>query len=132
MHAHALHDLLGFLSHGLAVTYAEALGDLLAHEEVLLHGEVKEHIELLVDEDDASLLRLLWILVADLLAVHQDGAGILGVNAGENLHQGGFARAVLSHQRVDLPVLQVKPGVFQHLVGGEGLVDSPHFNVHSS
>ena len=128
--AHAVHDLLGLLAHGLAVDNAQALGDLLAHEEVFLHGQVKQGVDLLVDEDDARLLCLLGIFIAHFLAVHQHGTGITGVHAGEDLHQRGLTGAVFAHEGVNFAVVQDEAGVLQDLVGTEGLVNALHFNIH--
>ena len=65
-----------------------------------------------MDEHDSRLLCLLRILIIYFLAVHNDSPLVFRVNAGQNLHQGRFSGAVLSHERMDFPMPKDKPGVF--------------------
>ena len=82
IHAHLIHDLLRLLAHGLAVTDAKALCDLLAHEEILLHGQVIEHVQFLINKDNTGFFRFLRRLVDNLLAIHKNCAGVTGVHTG--------------------------------------------------
>src|SRR5262249_54110844 len=48
-----------------------------------------------------------------------------GVDAGEALHEGGLAGAVVADQRCDLPRIDVEVHVVQHVDGSEALVELP-------
>jgi len=129
--AHTIHDFLRLGAHGFLVADAELLGDLLTHEQVFLHRQVKENVQFLIDEHNTGLFCFLGALVADFLAIHKNRACIFGVNAREDLHQGGLAGAVFAHQSMDLAVLQVKTCVLQYLIRSKGLTDALHLDVHS-
>ena len=49
---------------------------------------------------------------------------IVDVHAGEDLHQGRFARAVLTHEGVDFAALQVEVDVAQSRDASEGFGDA--------
>ena len=54
-----------------------------------------------------------------LRPVDEDGAGVLGVDPGEDLHESGLARAVLTHQRHHLTAFQVEVHMAERLDTGE-------------
>ena len=71
-----------------------AASEVLAHLNVLLHGQVRHEIVEL--EDEAQLLpavirELLCVQAHDLLAVHHDGAAVHRVQPADAVEQGGFA-----------------------------------------
>ncbi len=83
-----------------------------------------------MNEHDPCLLCFLGILIAHFLTVHDDRPLVFRVNAGQNLHQGRFPGAVLSHERMDFSMPQDKSGVFKHLIRSEGFVYPLHLNLH--
>ena len=71
-----------------------AAGEVLAHLNVLLHGQVRHEIVEL--EHEAQLLpavirELLCVQAHNLLAVHHDGAAVHRVQPADAVEQGGFA-----------------------------------------
>ena len=57
----------------------------------------------------------------DLLPLVHDAARVFAVDAGEHLHQRRLARAVFSHQRVNLTGQELKPAAVERLHSGKGL-----------
>ena len=117
--AQQVQDPGDLFAHGLLIADSEFSGDFFSQEHVLFHCQVKEYVQLLVDKDDARLLRFLRVLVYDFLPVHIYRAGVSCVYTRQNLHQCGLARAVLSHQGVDLTVGQFKSSIAEHRVSTE-------------
>src|ERR1700730_686773 len=101
---------------------------LAADEDVLRHGQVVHQLQFLMNDADAGLLRLARVGGIHAGAVVADLAGILTVDAGENLHQRGLARAVLAHQRVDLAGHQIEPSAGERAHAGGRLADVLGFN----
>ena len=93
----------GLLNHGLFVQRAQLVGKLLAEENVLVDGQIVEKVQFLVDKRDARLFRGGHGAVLQLLPLKHNRAGVSGVYAAQNVHQGGLPRSVFSQQRVDLP-----------------------------
>ncbi len=79
-----------------------------------------------MDHADAEVTTGARVGNLDLPALDLDGAGVLLVDAGEDLHQRRLASAVLTDQRVHLSGAQLEPGIPQRLHAGEGLVDALH------
>jgi hypothetical protein len=92
-----------------------------AQEDVPGHVEVLGEVQFLVNENDAAALGVIDAVEMHRLAVQQDRAGIRSFNPGEDLHQGGFAGAVLADDREHLAAPQVDVDVFQGLHAGKGL-----------
>ena len=82
---------------------------------------------MLVDHADAKFHRLPWAVQRDRTAPVADGALVWEINAGENVHQRGFACAVLPQQRVDLTGVQGQVHVFIGDDAGKALGDAAHF-----
>ena len=99
-----------------------------ADEHVLGDGELRDHSQLLMDDGDTGSLRLGDALKAAHLAVYDDVASVaaVGVDAGQDVHQRGFARAVLAHQRLDLASLYLKRDVIQRLYTRKFFGDASH------
>ena len=123
--AQLVEQLAGLVVH-FAVVDQAALHEFAADEYVLGHGQVVHHVQLLVNDDDARLLGLLGVVEFHLAPLVGDGAGILGVDAGQHLHQRGFARAVFAHQRVHLALAHLQIDVIQRVHAGERFVDALH------
>ena len=105
-------------AHAAAIEHAEA-ARLTAEEQVLHHRELRDEVELLVDDGGAGRLGVAGRADRDGLAVDVDAAGVGGVGAAQDLHQRGLARAVLAHQRVDLPAGDGEVDAFEHPHGAE-------------
>jgi hypothetical protein len=97
-----LDQLAGAVHHGGAVDEAEAAGEFTAEEDVLGDGEVRGQEGLLVDHGDAFVSSFDGIGEVDRAAFPEHLAAVATVHAGDNLHEGGFAGAVLAHDKVDL------------------------------
>jgi hypothetical protein len=124
--AQPLQHVLAAGQHRLAVDEGAGFG-LAAEIDVLRHRQVRRQAQLLVDHGDAELLGGQRPGDRDVLAVEADGAPGIGlVGAGQHLHQGRFAGAVLAHQGMDLARIdgQVHPGQRPH--PREGLGDAVH------
>ena len=91
----------------------EAAARLAAHVDVLGDGEVRGQDELLVDHADAQVAAGSRVRDVHLLALEPDGAGILAVDAGQDLHERRLAGAVLADERMHLPGAQLELGVHQ-------------------
>ena len=90
-------------------------------EDVLRDREVAHQVELLVDDADAELLRVLGRDRLVRLAVEEELALVDLVHAGEHLHQRRLAGSVLADQRVHLAGAQVEVHVLERLDAGEAL-----------
>ena len=123
--AQLIEELLGLGVH-LGIIDDGALHEFAADEDVLRNGQVVHHVQLLVNDDDARLLRLLGTMEFDFLAFIGDGSGILGVDAREHLHQRGLAGAVLAHQRMHFALANLQIDVIQRVHAREGFVNPFH------
>ena len=97
---------------------------LAAKEDVLGRGQFGNQVEFLVDDRDAGALGVLNAGEANRRALDPDLAVIVDVHAGEDLHQGRLAGAVLAHEGVDLAAPQVEVDVAQSRHAGEGFGDA--------
>ena len=91
---------------------------------------MSHHVQFLVNDHDAGLLRLPGIVELHFLPFESDGTGIFGINTGEYLHEGGLAGAVFPHQGMDLAGTDLKIDMIQRANAGEGLVDAFHRQDH--
>ena len=104
----------------------QAPARLAADKDVLGDGQVAHHVQLLVNDDDAGRLGLAGVVEFHLAALVGDGAGVLGVDARQHLHQRGLARAVFAHQRVHLTLADFEIDVVQGVHTRERLIDALH------
>jgi hypothetical protein len=109
--AELVEQLLGAPAHLDAADQAEPALRLASDEDVLGHREVGEQRGLLVDDRDARGLAVGHVAEADGLSRDDELAGVGLVHPCEDLHERGLARAVLSHQRVDLTGREVDGAV---------------------
>ena len=93
---------------------------LAAKEDVLGRGQFGNQIEFLVDDRDASAFGVLNARETNRRALDPDLAVIVDMHAGEDLHQGRFAGAVLPHKRVDFAAPQVEVDVAKRRHSGKG------------
>src|SRR5205807_10277955 len=101
---------------------------LTADKDVLCRGEVRHEAELLMDDADAELLRSSRSRDVHVGAVQTDPSGVPAVDAGEDLHEGRLARAVLSDERMDLAPTKLKAAAAKRLDAGEVLADPVHLD----
>ena len=97
-------------------------------EDILRHGQMLAHVQLLVDDGDAKLLRLFRREISDLLAKNRDLALVARINAAENFHQRRFARAVFTEQRHDFAGAQIEGHVVQGFDARKKLADVGELN----
>ena len=115
--------------HGTPVQHAAARG-LDAEEDVLQDGPLGFQRQLLGDDRDAVGQRGVRRPVVDLAAVDDDLTGVRVLDAGEDLHQGRLARAVLADERVDRPAPDVHGHVTERLQAPVPLVDVLENRIH--
>ena len=98
---------------------------------VLRRGEHVHQFEVLVDHADAQVKGVLGGADHDLLAVDVDGAAVGEVDAGDHVHEGGLAAAVLPQQGEDLAPVHVHAhvGICYGLAEHLGDVLQPDRNV---
>jgi len=100
----------------------------MADEDVLGDVEVGVDHGFLVDGRDALHLGLLRVADVDGPAVEEDLAGIRAVDAGHDLDEGGFTRAVLADEGMDFSAVEGEGDVVQGHRGVEALGDMAHFH----
>ncbi len=115
----------GARAHGLPVDHAVS-GQLLAEIDILRDREVGDDGELLVHHADPGIERIAGRMELHVLAVDQHPPSIGRVHAGDDLHHGGLAGAVLADQAVDLAFAQLEIDVAQGRDAAEGLRDALH------
>ena len=75
---------------------------LAAHDDILCHGEAGHQHEVLVNHAYAVGYCVLGAMLLHLLSTHENFAVGRRIYAVYNVHQSGFSRAVLSHERKHL------------------------------
>jgi hypothetical protein len=100
---------------------------LTAKKDVLGRSQFGNQVQFLVNDRDAGALRVLNAREPNRGALDLDLAFIFDVHAGENFHQGRFARAVLTHKGVDFAAPQIEVDVAQRRYAGESLGHAPRF-----
>src|SRR5205085_1924824 len=106
-------------------------GARLAAEEDVLGGiQVGDQVELLVDDRDAEVHRLLRRIDVSFTAAQQNLAGILGLRARKDLHQRGLAGAVFADERMDFASLHIQADVLQRAYAGICLGNAAHLKRH--
>src|SRR4029079_11116928 len=95
--------------------------------------EVWEKVELLVNKGDAAAFRFARIGVSERFSGDTDFASVRAQIAAQNIHQGGFACAVLANDAKHRSFRNAEGNVLQHAHAEERLVDSAKFQrrVHS-
>src|SRR6185312_10627901 len=83
--------------------------------------------ELLMHHGDAGGMRIAGGAEPSFLSVQQQAAGEFRMQAGDDLHQRAFARAVLADETVDLAGGEREVDPAQRLDAAEGLADPLEF-----
>ena len=115
------------LSGGPIVQEERTLARLAVEKDVLRHGKRRHQAEFLKDHGDASALGIVGAGDGHRPGFDGNRAGILQVNAGQDLHQRRFASAVAAHQRMHLATPQGEIDFSEDRNGAEGLLDIAHF-----
>ncbi len=97
----------------------------MADEDVLGDGEVGENHRLLVHRGDPEGLRFEGARHAHHAAVDKDLSGVGLLDAGHDLDERRFPRAVLPEKRVDLAGVKCQGNVVERLDRAEALRDAP-------
>ena len=72
-----------------------------AEENIFLRGEVEREIELLIDHRNALEAGIVGVFRLIRLTAQLHRAGISGMSAAKNFHQGAFTRTILPDQGVN-------------------------------
>ena len=123
--AEPIDHLLRLFGH-LPTPNQPAARDFAAEKDVLRHRQVGRQVDLLIDQRDACRQRLFRSPDGTGAPVDQDFAAGGAVGAGEDLHQGALARAVLAHQRVDLPGIHRQINALERVKLAEAPRDVAH------
>ena len=113
---------------GLGLLQKARLVRLDAEDDVVEDGEAFHQLEVLVHHPDAERVGVVRVVDVDDLAVFLDRAFFRLVQAEQDAHQRGFARAVLAEQRVNLAAPQLQGDVVIGLDPGEFLRDVQHLD----
>ena len=107
--------------HFVMTHQTEGVERLAANPDILGDRHIGHQIEFLMDHRDAVLQRVERGSQPNFLAFEPEGAGVRGVDAGDDLHQRRFAGAVLAHQRVDMAALETEGNIVEREHAGERL-----------
>src|SRR5207245_4480009 len=121
--AESLEDDRGVAPHRRPVDDPAAVT--MADEDVLGDGEVGEDHRLLIHRGDPEGLRLERASHAHQTAVDMELPGVGLLDAGHDLDERRFSRAVLPEQRVDLARLKLEGNIVERLNRAEALRDAP-------
>jgi len=114
------------LVHGAEVDDAAHGLRLVAQKDVTGHAQVGDQVQFLVDDTDANALHARGSRLGDALVGEDKLAGIGLVCAGEDLDQGGLARAVLADEGMDLTGVDFEVHVVQGKHARKPLGDGAH------
>ena len=109
--------------HGFPVDFAKPVHELTAEEDVLRNGELRDQVQLLVDDANARFLRGFRAVEGGLFTQPQQRTGIALIDPGQHFHHGGFARAVFAHQRHYAPGIDVQRRAREGFNARERLID---------
>ncbi len=98
----------------------------MAQGDVLRHRHLGHEHEVLVDDGDPVVQGLPGIAQVDRLSGEPDAATVVGVDAGQDLHQRRLARSVLAHERMHLAGQQRQIDAEEDATPGEVLGDVAH------
>ena len=102
--------------------------DLIAHKDILGNRQFRNHGQFLMDDDDAGIFRFLDVLKFRFLAVVNNLSFIrtIGINTGQNFHQGRFTSAVFAANRMDFTTAYFQCDTIQCTHTRKNLDDFPH------
>ena len=99
-----------------------------ANEHILRHRQIRAQGDFLVYGADARVLGILRRMNRGFPfdSLNMNAASVLFIDAGQHFDQGGFSRAVFSHQGMNFSPPQRKIHVIEGSGAGKQLADSPH------
>ncbi|MNC42983.1 hypothetical protein D3C75_918200 [compost metagenome] len=113
----------GPLAQLLVVYVAKAGARLAAEEDVGGNRQLRQQVQLLVDDADPLILGVARSLEVDRLTAVADAARIGLIDAGQHLHQGGFAGAIFTEQGHHLARIDSQARFVEGAHTGESLDD---------
>jgi hypothetical protein len=125
VHAHPFQDRARLLLQ-FGAAHKEQRPRLAADKDVLHHRQIRHQVQFLIDDGNADLLGVVWVVDVQRLAAEKEFAAVHRVDAGEDLHQRRLAGAVLADQPENLAGGDMETHIFQRLHTGEGLADVFH------
>ena len=96
---------------GLILLEESGFGGLHAHDDVVEDREALHQLEVLMDHADAQIVGVVGVLDLDLLPVLLDDPLLRLIEAEQHAHERALAGAVLTEERVDLALPQLKGDV---------------------
>ena len=130
LEAQLLELLARALGHGRPVDGAQPVDGLNTQIDVLGHRQLRHDAQFLMHHADAVPQRIAGGMEMHRLAVEQHLAIEAGMDAGDDLHQGRFAGAVLADECVDLAAAQGEIHTSKRFDTAEGLRDVGHFQPY--
>jgi hypothetical protein len=112
-----------------ALDHPEAVR-LAAQEQVIHHRELRDHVELLVNNGNTERLGVAGRADRDGLAVDENAASICAIRAREDFHQGRLTCAVLADEGVNLAARDGEIDAVEHPNRAERLADAFHRRFH--
>src|SRR3989442_4950222 len=88
--------------------------------------QIIQDVKFLMNESDSQAERIGDVVNANRCAAYTQFAAVRLVNAAEDFHQRGFARAILSHQSNDFAFADLQADVVERHHAGEPFGDSLH------
>ena len=90
------------------IVHAELSHGFPAEEDILRHGHMRHQHQFLVNNGNTIVTGSIYAVNNNLFSVDADLAFLRDIDAAQHLDQRGFARTVLTQQRVDLSGFQLK------------------------
>ena len=127
LHLHIFQDLLRLSMHLLFPKQTAFLLHVI-DENVFSNIQIRDQIELLIDDPNALVLHGDRIKFRDLLAGNIQLAAVRYIRARKYLHQRRLAGSVFAHQHMYFSGTEVKTHVFKRFHAGKYLADMTHFD----
>ena len=119
-----LHDLFP----GLILLQEARLVRLHAEDDVFKHREALHELEVLMHHANAQCIGIVRIIDLDFHAILLDDALFRLIQAEQDAHQRGLARAVFAEERMDLAMAKLERDIVVCNDTGEPLGDIQHFD----
>ena len=117
IHPNLFQQLGGIGIHFIMVNHRDEAKELLhgvpTQENIFTHGTGGNGLKLLVNHGDSLFQRIHGVADGNGLSIDFDLAFIHFIDAEHTFHQGGFSRAVFSHQRVNLTGMKLQLSMVQ-------------------
>ena len=109
-----------------AATKEEARPRFATDKNILHHRQVRHQVEFLIDDGNPQHLRMMGILDLDGAPLKVDLALVDAIDAGEDLHEGRFAGAILADQPQYFAGMHLQADIIQRLHAWKRFVDLFH------